>query len=718
MTGFAPAGALESAALAIASYVLDSLWQGVLVVLLAAAAIRVFRSANATTRYAIWYLALIALIALPAITIGVLAIAQHRAAVSAEASAAAAAPLAGAIVAHSSAQPNTTMKTRSDLARVAPARPTPAEPVGPRFERPRIALPSAVSLVVAALWIAGALLGLVRIGIGYVALARLQRDALPLPPAYRDGMPLWEESTQRGGRETRLCVSSSVPVPVAVGLFDGMILMPDHLLSSFDRADVDRFSLHEMAHLQRRDDWTCAFERIACAVLFFNPAVRWIARQLDLEREVACDDWVVTQTREVRPYAVGLTKMAEATPWPHRPVPTPAIFASRKSISIRIERLLNKHRDVRPTVAGGPAAACGIAIVAVSLVLLPVAPVIGNAVTPAVTTVVAHPAQPPHGAKPAHARTAVVVAVKKAPAHRTTTAVLRPVVAKPIAATIVAKPRTAATRPAAGKVPKPRAVAVVPARHDVIEAHHAKQSAAHSTITSFSIGRISAAKASLTVSMTDSNGRPTTSHPTKFQYSFSASSSSPSTSVAPAPAPRVVAARVDLLEALNIAGYQKLSADEIIALHDNGVGGSLLIAASKYFDRRATVAEIVLLARSGVTSKYLDDLGQHGVKASPSDVVRFLQSGVSAGYAGTLQHAISGLSSAYIIELALHGVSSKLVTGLKERGYDVGAPAIIEFAQHGVPLSYVDAINAKRNPKFTLDEIVKLHERGVSANAL
>ncbi|HEX3452744.1 MAG TPA: M56 family metallopeptidase, partial [Solirubrobacteraceae bacterium] len=317
--------AFEASALALVAYIVDSLWEGVAIAALAALVIRFFRRANATTRYAVWYIALLAIVALPALTVGVLALER-----------------------------------------------------GAFLSRPHIVLPHVVIAAGAVLWGLGAFAGLARIIVGYFALAKLQRDALPLPPGYREAMPLWEDSIGRG-RETRLCVSSNVAVPVAVGLFDGMILMPDHLLHSFDRADVDRFSLHEIAHLQRRDDWTCALQRIACAVLFFNPAVRFVARQLDLEREVACDDWVVAQTREVRPYAVGLTKMAEATRWPHRAVPTPAIFASRKSISIRIERLLNKHRDVRPTLAGGPALACAAAILAVSAVLFPIAPVIGNA---------------------------------------------------------------------------------------------------------------------------------------------------------------------------------------------------------------------------------------------------------------------------------------------------------------------------------------------------
>jgi beta-lactamase regulating signal transducer with metallopeptidase domain len=687
----------EAAALAGVSYIVDSLWQGVLIVLLAAAAIRVFRRANATTRYAIWYIALLAVVVVPAITVGALAAAQHRTA-----------PATVAAAARDVAAPATTGAVRRVPAGTANERGAPPEPARPRIERPRIALPSAVTFMLAALWIAGALFGLLRIVLGYAALAKLQRDALPLPPAYRDGMPLWEESMHRGGRETRLCVSAHVAVPVAVGLFDGMILMPDHLLASFDHADIDRFSLHEMAHLQRRDDWTCAFERIACAVLFFNPAVRWIARQLDLEREVACDDWVVSQTREVRPYAVGLTKMAQATPWPHRPVPAPAIFASRKSISIRIERLLNKHRDVRPTIASGPAAACAVAIFVVSIALLPVAPVIGNVVAPAAPVV----AQAPHPARAARAshssRTTVRPAgAPKAPA-RTMSA--KPVFAKAKAVALAAQhPATilAPTPPRAAPTvaPQSHAAAYVytltaPKRTAVHAAPRAKPGA-RTTTTQISFTSIDPK----IVVRADA-------------HSFTLSTSPASVAVvASADAPHVMAAHTDLLDALNAAGYSKLTADEIIALHDNGVSGRLLIATSKYFEKRATVNDVIALARSGVSPAFLEDLGRRGVRASPAEVISFLYGGVSASYAADVQRAVPGIGAASIVQLAQHGVSARLVSGLKERGYDLSVPAVIEFSTHGVPLSYVDALNAHRNPKFTLDEIVKLHDRGVTADA-
>ena len=76
----------------------------------------------------------------------------------------------------------------------------------------------------------------------------------------------------------------------------------------------------------------------------------FVAQQLDLEREVACDDWVLGLTGSVRPYALCLTKMAETASWPYRPMPAPGVFATRKHISLRIERLLGAGRNAATAI--------------------------------------------------------------------------------------------------------------------------------------------------------------------------------------------------------------------------------------------------------------------------------------------------------------------------------------------------------------------------------
>ena len=191
-------------------------------------------------------------------------------------------------------------------------------------------------------------------------------------------MPQWLRAN-KGARDVRLCVSDETDVPIAVGLFDAMILIPRVLLDRLSEPEVDQVCLHELAHLRRADDWTNGLQRVINALLGWNPAALFIGQQLDLEREVACDDWVLSFVRTVRPYALCLTKMAESASWPRRPIPAPGVFATRKHISLRIERLLGVGRNIATNLAPAPAAAAVAVVAVIALVIAVVAPSVAAA---------------------------------------------------------------------------------------------------------------------------------------------------------------------------------------------------------------------------------------------------------------------------------------------------------------------------------------------------
>lgn len=335
---------LQALAAALITYAVSALVLGAVIWALVALVLRVWKPLDAAARYAVWYVALVAVIVGPLAT----TLAIHPARV--------------VIVQDTSAK----------LVALAVPRELIRTPV-PQL-RPAIAVPPIVAYGAAGTWLLVALVGIARFVAGAVVLARLKRDALPLSPERRAALPLWRSRADAGSRATRLCVSDRVEVPVAVGLFDGMIVIPQHVIDEFDAADVDRFVLHEFAHLERRDDWTTVVQRFVQIVMFFNPAVHVIARQLDLEREIACDDRVIAATSDVRSYAVGLTRMAESTAWPHRGIATPAIFVTRKQLSLRVERLLTGRRFSAQRFAFAPAAialAVSLGVVAVAAPLAP-----------------------------------------------------------------------------------------------------------------------------------------------------------------------------------------------------------------------------------------------------------------------------------------------------------------------------------------------------------
>ncbi len=125
--------------------------------------------------------------------------------------------------------------------------------------------------------------------------------------------------------------------------------------------------VHELAHIRRWDDWTNVVQKLAEAVFFFNPAVLWIARRLNLEREIACDDWVVSMTGAARPYAVCLTKLVELGAFSRGPQLAHGAVTRKRQISHRIESLMSRKRAGSPrfSPAGVLASSGALAVIAV-----------------------------------------------------------------------------------------------------------------------------------------------------------------------------------------------------------------------------------------------------------------------------------------------------------------------------------------------------------------
>lgn len=199
-----------------------------------------------------------------------------------------------------------------------------------------------------------------------VRLRVVRRGCRPAPAWLERRLPLWM-AVRSEGRRARLCVSEDVATGCMLGLGSPLIAVPQVLIDSLRDTDLDRIVLHEYGHVQRRDDWATVAQASIEAVIGWHPTVWWIGRHLRLEREVACDDWVVTSTPP-RDYAASLARVAglmlnQATfPFASR------ALRSRHELAGRVERLLNPMRNVavrplRSIVVSGTAALGGAVVV-------------------------------------------------------------------------------------------------------------------------------------------------------------------------------------------------------------------------------------------------------------------------------------------------------------------------------------------------------------------
>ena len=64
-----------------------------------------------------------------------------------------------------------------------------------------------------------------------------------------------------------------------------------------DQAEQAAVACHELLHIRRRDWISILWEEIICSVLWFHPAIWWLARESRLVGEQVVDQQVVAITR-------------------------------------------------------------------------------------------------------------------------------------------------------------------------------------------------------------------------------------------------------------------------------------------------------------------------------------------------------------------------------------------------------------------------------------
>jgi len=115
-------------------------------------------------------------------------------------------------------------------------------------------------------------------------------------------------------RTVRLLQSGLIKVPVTVGHFKPVILIPLGLILQLPPQQIDTILWHELAHIHRKDYLVNLLQNIAEAVFFFNPGILWVSAQIRDERENCCDDLVLAHTSVKSNYLEALLAFHHSQP--------------------------------------------------------------------------------------------------------------------------------------------------------------------------------------------------------------------------------------------------------------------------------------------------------------------------------------------------------------------------------------------------------------------
>jgi beta-lactamase regulating signal transducer with metallopeptidase domain len=204
-------------------------------------------------------------------------------------------------------------------------------------------LPSWVETMLLGAWIVWVVRSLSLVATAFGSLAHAKRSAHPFPVARESRLPFWTTMKSRG-RAATLVISDDVRSAAVLGLGKPTIAVAPTVLEDLTDRDLDQVLVHEWAHVQRRDDIGRLVQVLVKTIAGLHPAVWWIDRQLDLERESACDDWSVNLVGSAKGYAACLIRLATLQNGHTDGMLMPAAWTP-STLTTRIVRVLDGRRN-------------------------------------------------------------------------------------------------------------------------------------------------------------------------------------------------------------------------------------------------------------------------------------------------------------------------------------------------------------------------------------
>ena len=208
------------------------------------------------------------------------------------------------------------------------------------------------TLVLTAVWLAGAIVFLARLLAGLVRLRRVAARA---------------RLVEAGPAE--LLETDEVSVPFTFGFLRPRVLLPS-AASRWPEPTRQLALAHEMAHIGRADWLTQMIAEIGCVIYWFNPLAWLAARRMRSEREHACDDAVLQTGARASEYATHLLAILDSMQKKGGSA-TMAISAHSNNLEGRLRAILNPGLNRRSVSLK---AAMAVAVVALC-VLIPLAAV-------------------------------------------------------------------------------------------------------------------------------------------------------------------------------------------------------------------------------------------------------------------------------------------------------------------------------------------------------
>lgn len=214
-----------------------------------------------------------------------------------------------------------------------------------------------------AIYAGGFLINGLRLFYAWYSMRRLKRSGIPSTPFQQQVNQLSKYFNLK--RPVKVIFSHIIDVPCVVGYLKPILLLPVTLSTSLSTEEAETILLHELAHISRNDFAWNLLQQLITLLLFFNPFVHLLGRELDEERENSCDDLVVAATGQPLLYAQALYKLESQRRSAMQPALAMAATGQKYHLLNRIQRIMktqNHHLNLKPTLLAMLLLAAGIGL--------------------------------------------------------------------------------------------------------------------------------------------------------------------------------------------------------------------------------------------------------------------------------------------------------------------------------------------------------------------
>jgi len=144
----------------------------------------------------------------------------------------------------------------------------------------------------------------------------------------------------------KVCFSELVPVPITIGVFTPVIIVPATLLEETNEELLISAIGHELIHVQRRDYALNLVYEFLFLLFSFHPAAVLIRRRIRQTRELSCDELVAERILNAEIYARSLVQLASSAPTLRRlSVTTTVGIADADILEVRVMSLLKRQNQ-------------------------------------------------------------------------------------------------------------------------------------------------------------------------------------------------------------------------------------------------------------------------------------------------------------------------------------------------------------------------------------